>query len=145
MSKKNKMAASLPTKQEKRDKQLSNKKKYLKRRKERDRRDNHVQDMFSEATHEQKKRSIKASGEAGLVTEELERRGAVAFQKVWRGYEIRMYVEALYKPTNNIDYGHSGWYNKALHDYWHDVNRRQREDSTRSVEPAIKSFDGLKV
>ena len=71
MTKKSKMD---PTKQKKRDKRLSNKEKSLKRRKERDRRDNHVQDMFSEATHEQKKESVEApaSAEAGFSDHEDE-------------------------------------------------------------------------
>lgn len=41
------------TKQKKRDKRLSDKEKYLNRRKERDIKDGYVQTMFSEAMHEQ--------------------------------------------------------------------------------------------
>ena len=40
----------------KREKRLSEKEKSLKRRRERDRRDRHVQGMFSEAAHEESKR-----------------------------------------------------------------------------------------
>lgn len=71
-----------PTKQKKRDQRLYNKEKSLNRRKERGRRNNHVQKMFSEATHEHT--------EAGFVNNDLKSRGAVAFQKVWRSYVVRM-------------------------------------------------------
>ena len=70
-----------PTKQKNREHRLSNKKKSVNRRKERSRRDNHVRHMFAEATHEHT--------EAGLVTTDLKRCGAVAFQKVWRCYVVR--------------------------------------------------------
>jgi len=42
----------------KREKRLSEKEKSLKRRRERDRRDRHVQGMFSEAAHEESKQEV---------------------------------------------------------------------------------------
>ena len=128
----------VPTKQKHRDQRLSNKEKSLKRRRERDRKDNHVQKMFSEALHEHT--------EAGLVTNDLKRRGAVAFQKVWRSYVVRMVVNGLEKQRLaeqwRLQWGRQTWYKSEsddgydVHrrhreyddDYWHDDHRRQRED-----------------
>jgi len=100
-----------PTKQKKRDQRLSNKEKSVNRRKERDRRNNHVQKMFSEATHEHT--------EAGFVTNDLKSRGAVAFQKVWRSYVVRMGWHQRFERQ--------AWINSESDD-WHDEHRRQRED-----------------
>ena len=111
-----------PTKQKHRDQRLSNKEKSLKRRKERDRKDNHVQKMFSEATHEHT--------EEGLVTNDLKRCGAVAFQKVWRSYVVRMVANGLEKQRLaeqwRPHWSRQTWYNSES-DYWHDEHRRHRQ------------------
>ena len=57
-----------PDKQKKREKRLTKKEKSLKRTKERDRRDNHVQGMFSQASHE--KSQEEKESEPAVNTEE---------------------------------------------------------------------------
>tara|TARA_B110000093_G_C12887335_1_gene374596 strand:- start:685 stop:1008 length:324 start_codon:yes stop_codon:yes gene_type:complete len=88
-----------PIKQKKRDKRLSNKEKSLKRRKERDRRANHVQGMFSEAMHEQKKESVEAPASAEVVFSDHEDEMIEEDEDVLR--------HELYNSEN---------------DYWHDDN-----------------------
>lgn len=58
-----------PNKQKKRDKRLTNKEKSLERRKQRDRRDNHVRGIFSQASYEQKQEESKESEAATTVEE----------------------------------------------------------------------------